>query len=121
VADRAHGAVRHRLPPAAPPHNRPAGVSPQWGRAPPPGTSNIKNFLVAADIKAQREVDNGSQMEVHGMSSNQYGATTVVVRRPAGVIDAPMRAVHASGGSVVQQVNTLNGISADVPSNDDWA
>jgi hypothetical protein len=32
-----------------------------------------------------------------------------------------MRAVHASGGSVVQQVNTLNGISADVPSNDDWA
>ncbi len=52
------------------------------------------------------------------MSSNQYGATTVVVRRPAGVIDAPMRAVHASGGSVVQQVNTLNGISADVPSND---
>jgi hypothetical protein len=62
-------------------------------------------------------LDDGSQKEVHGMSSNQYGATTVVVRRLPGVIDAPGRAVHASGGSVVQQLNTLNGISADVPSN----
>jgi hypothetical protein len=62
-------------------------------------------------------LDDGSQKEVHGMSSNQYGATTVVVRRLPGVIDAPGRAVHASGGSVVQQLNTLNSISADVPSN----
>jgi len=51
------------------------------------------------------------------MSSNQYGATTVVVRRLSGGNAARDQAVPAGRGSAVRQLNPLNGISADVPSN----
>ena len=88
------------LPPWPAPH-------PLGGIAAARTTSNVKNAQVDADIKGtQGCADNGSQKEVHGMSSNQRGTTLVAPDHGVPTVTGEL----PRGGDVAQQaVPTVDG------------
>jgi hypothetical protein len=70
-------------------------------------TSNVKNAQVDADIKGTHGcADNGSQEEVHGMSSNQRGTTLVA---PDHGVPAVAGELPRGGNVAEQAVPTVDG------------